>query len=119
MAATATYELIGSPQGTTLAPRHVDGVPSAQYRFKRVAHTLDEFTAISDLMQVDPDGHWHRKRFATRLLDGGPDRVTLTHDSLKIVRQGQTAEETGAPSDRTRSSTSGSRSPSMTPTSPD
>ncbi len=84
-----TYELIGSPQGTTLT-KHVDGVPAPEYRFKRVAHRLDEFTEISDSMQTDPDRHWRRKPFATRLLDGGPDRVTLTHDTLKVIRDGVT-----------------------------
>lgn len=82
-----TYELIASPQGTTLT-QLVDGVPTPQYRFKRVAHTLDEFTPISDSMQTDPDRKWHRTPFATRLLDGGPDRVTLTHDTLKVIRDG-------------------------------
>ena len=79
------YELIPSPQGTTLT-RHVDGLPKPEYRFKRVALQLDDFTAISDTMQTDPDKRWRSHRFATRLLDGGPDRVTLTRDRIKIVR---------------------------------
>lgn len=85
------YELIGSPQGTTLT-KHVDGVPAPEYRFKRVAHTLEQFEPVSTSMQSDPDKKWHSSRFATRLLDGGPDRVTLTRHKLKIVRDG-TAEE--------------------------
>jgi len=86
-----TYELIGSPQGTTLT-RHVDGLPKPEYRFKRVALELDDFTAISDSMQVDPDRPWRSKPFATRLLDGGPDRVTVRRDALKIVRDGHLDE---------------------------
>ena len=82
-----TYELIGSPEGTTLT-RHVDGVPTPEYRYKRVSLQLDDFTAVSDSMQVDPDKNWKSKRFATRLLDGGPDRVKLTHDTLKVTRDG-------------------------------
>lgn len=93
-----TYEFIASPQGTTLT-RHVDGVPAPQYRFKRVAHTLADFTPVSDSMQVDPDKHWHRKPFATRLLDGGPDRVTLTHDTLKVTRDGVLDERPVEPAD--------------------
>lgn len=85
------YEFFGSPEGTTLA-RLDDGVPVAQYRFKRVAHTLDQFTSVSDSMQIDPDKSWKTKPFATRLLDGGPDRVTLTHDRVKLVRNGVIAE---------------------------
>lgn len=88
---TGTYELIGSPQGTTLT-RHVDGLPKPEYRFKRVALRLDDFTAISDSMQDDPDRPWRSKPFATRLLDGGPDRVTVRRDTLKIVRDGQVDE---------------------------
>ncbi len=83
----ATYELIGSPQGTTLT-RHVDGVPTPEYRFKRVALALDDFTPASDSMQIDPDRHWRSKPFATRLLDGGPDRVTVTRHHRKLVRGG-------------------------------
>ena len=93
-----TYELIGSPQGTTLT-RHVDGVPKPEYRFKRVALTLDDFTPISDSMQLDDDLNWKHKRFATRLLDGGPDRVTLSRDRLKIVRDDDESELPVEPDD--------------------
>jgi N-hydroxyarylamine O-acetyltransferase len=82
-----TYELIGSPQGTTLT-RHVDGLPKAEYRFKRVGLALADFTTVSDAMQIDPDRHWRAKPFATRLLDGGPDRVTVTRHHRKLVRNG-------------------------------
>ncbi len=87
-----TYELIGSPEGTTLT-RHVDGAPTPEYRFKRVALELDDFTTISDSMQVDPDKRWRSKPFATRLLDGGPDRVTVTRNHRKLVRDGRTDEQ--------------------------
>jgi N-hydroxyarylamine O-acetyltransferase len=82
-----TYELIGSPQGTTLT-RHVDGLPKPEYRFKRVGLALTDFTTVSDSMQIDPDKHWRAKPFATRLLDGGPDRVTVTRHHRKLVRDG-------------------------------
>ena len=88
----ATYELIGSPQGTTLT-RHVDGLPAPEYRFKRVALTLDDFTAVSDSMQVDPDKSWRSKPFATRLLDCGPDRVTVTRHHRKLIRDGVVDEQ--------------------------
>ncbi len=87
----ATYELIGSPQGTTLT-RHIDGLPAPEYRFKRVAHRLDDFTAASDSMQIDPDKSWRSKPFATRLLDGGPDRVTLRRNRIKISRDDEVDE---------------------------
>ncbi len=87
-----TYELIDSPQGITLT-REVDGAPKPEYRFKRVALRLADFTPISDSMQVDDDKRWKSDRFATRLLDGGPDRVTLTNDRLKVVRDGNVDEQ--------------------------
>ena len=83
------FEFIASPQGTTLT-RHTDGVPTAQYRFKRVAHQMGDFAAVASSLQHDPNGHWRQKPFATRLLDGGPDRVTLTRDRLKFTRNGET-----------------------------
>lgn len=91
------YELIASPEGTTLARLDEgdgkdSGVPVAQYRFKRVAHDLDDFADTSASMQVDPEKNWHKRPFATRLLDRGPDRVTLTSDRLKIIRDGVTTE---------------------------
>ncbi|MGA9279376.1 arylamine N-acetyltransferase family protein [Ilumatobacter sp.] len=93
------YELLGSPQGTTLA-RLVDDIPEAQMRFKRVAHRFDDFAPIAASMQVDPNKHWSSKPFATRLLDtpealrNGSDplrngRVTLTTDRLEIVADGE------------------------------
>jgi N-hydroxyarylamine O-acetyltransferase len=86
------YEFIPSPQGTTLAKLD-DGVPVAQYRFKRVAHALQHFEPASDALQSDATGTWRTKPFATRLLDRGPDRVTLTHDRLKVTRDGVQTEQ--------------------------
>ena len=68
----AAYEFIASPEGTTLArldESGADAVPVAQYRFKRVAHSLEDFAPVSASMQVDPDKNWHKRPFATRLLD--------------------------------------------------
>lgn len=89
----ADFQLIASPQGTTLA-EIVDGVPAARYRFKRVGHRFDDFAPVAASMQVDPDKHWRSKPFATRLLDrSNDDRVTLTHDRLKLRRGGTTDEQ--------------------------
>lgn len=94
----ATYELIDSSQGLTLT-KHEDGVPAPQYRFRRVHHELDEFTPSSDALQDDDTLHWSNKRFATRLLDGGPDRVTLLGDRCKFRRNGEETEEPVAAED--------------------
>lgn len=84
----AQYELFASPQGTTLA-RHVEGVPEAQLRFKRVAHAFDDFAPVASAMQRDPHKHWSTKPFATRLLDtDGTGRVTLTGSRLDVARSG-------------------------------
>ncbi len=88
----AMYQLIASPQGTTLAEM-VDDIPEAQYRFKRVAHRFGDFAPVAAALQVDPDTHWRAKPFATRLLGTGDDRVTLTHDALKLRRNGTVIEQ--------------------------
>ncbi len=87
------YELLPSPQGTTLA-QLVNGVPEAHYRFKRVAHDFDDFAGVARSMQVDPNKHWASKPFATRLLSAeSDDRVTLTHDRIKFRRGDRVTEE--------------------------
>ena len=83
----AEFELVPSPEGTTLA-EYVDGIPEARFRFKRVAHDFAAFAPIAASMQTDPEKHWHRKPFATRLLGAGSDRVTLTHDAITFRRDG-------------------------------
>lgn len=92
-AGNAEFEFMPSPQGTTLAEL-VDGIPEARYRFKRVAHQFDDFAPVASSMQVDPEKHWRTKPFATRLLGAGSDRVTLTRDKLKVVRNGELDERT-------------------------
>ena len=87
----APFQFLPSPQGTTLAEIE-DGLPAAKYRFKRVAHDLDQFAAASQRLYDDVDAHWQRWPFATRLLGEGADRVTLLADRLKIRRDGETVE---------------------------
>ena len=85
---SGTFELMAGAQGTTLT-REVDGVPSAQYRFKRVNRAINDFAPASLELQSDKSLNWHRRAFATRLLDGGPDRVTLIGNQLKFQRAGE------------------------------
>ncbi len=92
---TGTFQFIASPQGTTMA-RLDDGVPVAQYRFKRVEHALKDFVAASDALQDDKTLHWSNKPFATRLIGGGPQRVTLLKDRLKHTG-GDQYQETSIP----------------------
>lgn len=78
-----SYQFIGSPIGTTLA-RIVDEVPSAQYRFKRVAHRLPDFDPSSEKLSSDPDGLFRSGPIVTRLLDEAGARVTLGADRLVV-----------------------------------
>lgn len=68
-----------SPSGRTL------------YRFERIARTLPDFDIESVRLQTH--SHFTEKPFATRLIDGGPDRVTLLEDRLKLRRDGEWSEE--------------------------
>ena len=92
------FELLPSPQGTTLA-RNVDGAPEAQYRFKRVTLQMPDFDAVSRLLQTDLDLQWHQRAFVTRYLDGGPDRVTLIGNQLKLQRGSEITNTTVADRD--------------------
>ena len=74
-------------------------MPAARYRFSRVRRELADFDAASQRLQSDPELHWRQKPFATRLLDGGPDRVTLLADRLKLRRRGRTSERPVAPAE--------------------
>ena len=92
------WELLASPQGTTLA-EVVDGVPVAQYRFKRVDHAMRDFEPASQKLQTNADGHFRTKAFATRLLGDGADRVTLLRDRLKLKRGDDVTESPVADAD--------------------
>ncbi len=70
-----------------------DGKVEPHYRFGRSPVEASDFDEASEWLQTDPKLSWRKAPFATRLLDGGPDRVTLLHDRLKFKRQGQWAEE--------------------------
>ncbi len=95
---TGTFELMPSPKGLTLTVLD-DDVPAAQYRFKRVSLELADFDPASQKLQTNETGQWLLKRFATRLIDDGPNRVTLLTDRLKLKIDGETTE-TAVPAER-------------------
>lgn len=80
------FQFMASPEGLALTTIDDDGLPSPQYRFRRVNLQLSDFNEASSRLQGDRSLHWRQKPFATRLLDGGPDRVTLLSDRLKLKR---------------------------------
>jgi len=77
----------------TLSQVAVDGTLNPQYRFDRAPHEMKDYTEHSERLQADRELSWSKKPFATRLLSGGPDRVTLLKDTLKIRRDGVWTEE--------------------------
>lgn len=90
-----TYQLMASPIGDTLT-RHVDGVPEASYRFKRVAHSLADFAPASEALASDSDGTFRKGPVITRLLGVEGRRVTLSTDRL-VTRESDGSERTTEP----------------------
>ena len=70
-----------------------DGEAKPQYRFGSEPRELADFDPPSRRLQTQPGLHWTESPFATRLLDGGPDRVTLLKDRLKLRRSGEWISE--------------------------
>jgi N-hydroxyarylamine O-acetyltransferase len=69
-----------------------DGEWADQYVFTMDPVVPTDFDPSNTFLQTSPTTHFTSKPFATRLLDGGPDRVTLVHDRLKLRRDGSWTE---------------------------
>lgn len=78
---------------TMLVSFEPGGVTESHYRFARRPARPSDFDEASTWLQTDPELSWTRSRFATRLIDGGPDRVTLLHDQIKFRRDGEWSEQ--------------------------
>jgi len=78
---------------TTLLSHQADEATVPQYRFGQKPHVSSDFDQSSLRLQTEPGLQWTEGPFATRLLDGGPDRVTLLRSTLKFRRNGVWAEE--------------------------
>ncbi len=82
---------------TTLVSEKSEG-PTRDYEFDRSAEfTAEDFEPSSHRLQTESGLRWTESPLATRLLDGGPDRVTLLKDRIKIRRNGATTEEPVGP----------------------
>ena len=77
---------------TTLVAFGENGVAEPQYRFDMTPRRTADFDEVSLLLQTQPGLQWTKTRFATRLLDGGPDRVTLLEGRLKHRHDGTWTE---------------------------
>jgi N-hydroxyarylamine O-acetyltransferase len=88
---SGSYSFEFGEEETTLFFDGPDG-PEPQYRFGSGAFGTDDFVEQSERKWRDPHQKWRQKPFATRLLDGGPDRVTLLEDRLKLRRNGEWSE---------------------------
>ena len=60
---------------------------------------MPDFDEVSRLLQTDLDLQWHQRAFVTRYLDGGPDRVTLIGNQLKLQRGSEITNTTVADRD--------------------
>ncbi len=70
-----------------------DGTLEGQYRFGPREWALEDFNEASERLQTEPGLSWTRSHFATRLVNGGPARVTLLDDRIKFRRDGAWSEE--------------------------
>lgn len=77
---------------TTLVSYEDDGNAKPHFRFDGTARRPSDFEEASSYLQTTPGLQWTESRFATRLLDGGPDRVTLLSDRIKFRRDGVWSE---------------------------
>lgn len=85
---TGPYRLV--PVGThRVLEMEEAGTWQRCFRFEPTPHLLDDFAGRSDFMQTEPGLRWTEAPFATRLLEGGPDRVWLLRDRLKLRQNGE------------------------------
>lgn len=89
---TGMYRFHFDGDVTTLASEGPGGA-EPQYRFGAQPFTAEDFEAPSHRLQTDPGLRWTQNPFATRLLDGGPDRVTLLSDRIKLRQGGEWTEQ--------------------------
>ncbi len=76
----------------TLSEVDAEGRNAPQYRFTLDEWKLADFREASDRLRNTPGLSWSQSRFATRLIDGGPDRVTILEDRIKFRRDGSWTE---------------------------
>ncbi len=96
---TEAYGFVFGGDGTTLISWDETGAAVGHYRFDHIPRSLTDFDAASHWLQTEPGLQWTETPFATRLLEGGPDRVTLLEDRLRLRRGDEWTEEPVATED--------------------
>jgi N-hydroxyarylamine O-acetyltransferase len=89
---SGTYGFVFDAYTTTLISWDDSGGVVEHYRFGPKAHSTADFAEASLYLRTTPGLQWTQSRFATRLIDGGPDRVTLLADRIKFRRDGRWEE---------------------------
>ena len=95
---TGYYDFHRDGHSITLRSRE-DAGWTDQYRFSMEPVVPTDFDPSNRFLQTSPTTHFTSKPFATRLLEGGPGRVTLVHDRLKLRRDGEWTETPVSPGD--------------------
>lgn len=90
------FGFVFAAEHTTLFQLTEEG-EDPQYRFDSSPRTPADFEEASILLQTKPGLQWTEARFATRLLDGGPARVTLLEDRIRFRREGTWRDHPAAP----------------------
>jgi N-hydroxyarylamine O-acetyltransferase len=96
---SGTFGFVFDSGQTTLVAYDDHGEAEGQYRFDGISRRSADFDEASTLLQTQPGLQWTKSRFATRLIDGGPDRVTLLEDRIKFRHNDEWTEEPVAASE--------------------
>jgi len=80
---TGDFDLVDDGSAFTMRSLGEDGA-HPEYRFTLEPAGPSTFEPSNQHLQSAPDTPLTAKPFATRLVDGGPDRITLLRDRLKI-----------------------------------
>lgn len=82
-------DTVGVDGGLTLFKHGEKGEMLPQFKFTSRKRFIEEFAENARALGTNPDVFFTQKPFATRLLEGGPDRVWILPDKLKVMKDGK------------------------------